>query len=1397
MPDIYGNTYGDTYGSGATGTTGTYTTRPSSVFGGGFQNAGCFAPAGVGHQWLSITGGDVGGFAVTSDSAIWRPANTNLLNRNKQRVSCVEGSRTTANRIYAFTSSNDGLGTSAGFFLRGTFNLTTGLIDWVTVATLTSGAQAGNVGDNHPRQVGRTMALDEANDTAVIGTINGLATVTGISTSSGTVTYRALAGFHVTGVVLDPTNTNIAYCTVDNDGTAGSAGVHRVVNIRTGTVSSTQYTTLTDPQDIQIASVGGTLYCWVAAFRQGIHRWAVSATVTTGWTDLTGTLPVTQGWAGVDVYPGSSLGTTKVIASTADSAATAVDAGAWSTNGGSTWSRESLAWTINTVPYGMADPWWLESAQVQALLNGNTYESECPRINPADTTMLHFHGRSGVWVSTDSAVNWRPSVNGQCVSGGISVGFDPANTNRAVVGDNDWDFFRSSDEFSTMPDPEDPVTGASTWDIAFRPSGKLAIASGSSSNTLGEVYTTTNLWATTVTWTSNGFGTAGGGARCKAVAIGQDAGATEVILAVIEGSGIYRKVGGAAPTLVSSLVTATQTTLPKFCWPGGGTGQYVYLSAANGLFRSTDYGATWASIWSYTQAYEQVGNIACDPTTSTTLYVTVDDNGSNVGLYKITNASTTPVTTKIGPSVDPPGQVAVNPSTGLVYLATTMDTAGGPKLYRSPIANPTAATTFNDITDAQWAAGVMLPKHIAVSSVGVVLVANGIGGYFVNDNGDDGGGSVVTPPPTPSINIPDVSVEVAFDTAPLSTSPIWTNITPYVILQEGELVITRGRPDEFSSSQPGTLNLWLDNSDGRFTRGLATSQYYPNVKNGKRIRVSIVYNGVTYRRFDGHVNNWPTTWRVTGSNPYIPVQITAVDRFDRLNKRGELRSVIEEEYLRDVTMQGTRGAAYYPLSEASGSDTAGNITPHPQGSAFIVTFTGEGDISFGSGTGPGTDELSAVQFQPTSPTNGGKYLQAEFYTPVGGNSGLTLEAFMLAPRATNTRDIVSLETSQGRRAELSFDVNGKLVGFTTGFNGVKNYTLTSANIVNNNSTHHVALTESITNPGTLSAVITARLYMDGVQVASTSYFDTAIETYQRVYMGGEPVFGQLFEGTLSHVAAYSTALTASRILTHAQAGLTSLIERTDQRIARIADWIGIPTTDRALDVGDGTVGWQSTSGQQPIDSMQEVEASEGPGSTLFISGDNKFTFHKRSRRYNANVFLTLDAQDAAQIGRELEFPGDDFGVFNDVSVDRARGSQSRWINQASIDEFGLYRTSISTVAEKDSQAQAIAQWITENYGSPRTRTPNVTCDLYVLATSNTSLTTTILTTEVSHKVRLTNLPPEAPVSTLDIFVEGSTETINVAQWDISFACSPADFDAVWQLGVVGLSELGITTKLAL
>jgi hypothetical protein len=104
------------------------------------------------------------------------------------------------------------------------------------------------------------------------------------------------------------------------------------------------------------------------------------------------------------------------------------------------------------------------------------------------------------------------------------------------------------------------------------------------------------------------------------------------------------------------------------------------------------------------------------------------------------------------------------------------------------------------------------------------------------------------------------------------TVPTWQDISPYLISFDTQ----RGRQYETDQIGPGTMSVTLDNSDRRFDPTYTAGPYYPNVLPRKRLRLSTVWNSVTYYLFDGYVERWPPAW----AGPDVStVTVNATDSF--------------------------------------------------------------------------------------------------------------------------------------------------------------------------------------------------------------------------------------------------------------------------------------------------------------------------------------------------------------------------------------------------------------------------------------------------------------------------------------------------------------------------------------
>lgn len=121
------------------------------------------------------------------------------------------------------------------------------------------------------------------------------------------------------------------------------------------------------------------------------------------------------------------------------------------------------------------------------------------------------------------------------------------------------------------------------------------------------------------------------------------------------------------------------------------------------------------------------------------------------------------------------------------------------------------------------------------------------------------------------MSVPIYTCEVAFATDPGST-PTWTDISAFHRLTS----IRRGRNHELDRIEAGTAKIRLRNVDGRFDPMLASSPYAPNVRPMRRVRVRATWQGVTYDRFNGYIEDWPQGW-TEGPAGDAWVEVNAVD----------------------------------------------------------------------------------------------------------------------------------------------------------------------------------------------------------------------------------------------------------------------------------------------------------------------------------------------------------------------------------------------------------------------------------------------------------------------------------------------------------------------------------------
>jgi len=152
----------------------------------------------------------------------------------------------------------------------------------------------------------------------------------------------------------------------------------------------------------------------------------------------------------------------------------------------------------------------------------------------------------------------------------------------------------------------------------------------------------------------------------------------------------------------------------------------------------------------------------------------------------------------------------------------------------------------------------------------------------------------------------------------------------------------------------------------------------------------------------------------------------------------------------------------------------------------------------------------------------------------------TMEAWINTTMATWTQDRTIIGETQSvssfHYVRMCLDVTSKKLKFTRNSAvGAESVTMTSGSALNDGNWHHVAVTVAGT---------TVKLYVDGAEVTTTGSFTNNSLTTTSTYawlgnmndLHGATTRG--WQGDMAYAAGYRTALSATRILAHYNAGLT-------------------------------------------------------------------------------------------------------------------------------------------------------------------------------------------------------------------------------------------------------------------
>lgn len=193
---------------------------------------------------------------------------------------------------------------------------------------------------------------------------------------------------------------------------------------------------------------------------------------------------------------------------------------------------------------------------------------------------------------------------------------------------------------------------------------------------------------------------------------------------------------------------------------------------------------------------------------------------------------------------------------------------------------------------------------------------------------------------------------------------------------------------------------------------------------------------------------------------------------------------------------------------------------------------------------------------------------------------------------------------------------------------------------------------------------------------------------------------------------------------------------------------------------------------------------------LSVLGEQRYNsglfFRTRASLYNQQPAMIIDAG----LDNPFEPTEDDQLLHNDITVTRVNGSSARAVDQDAIDDSelgeGLYDQSVTLNLADDDRLAGHAAWRLSMGTWPEMRYPSIP----VLLKSREQVDAWV-NTGLGDLIRIVNLPAEHPTSTVDLILDGYTERITPARWDVVMNCSPA---GPWTVGV--LDDDTPTTTLA-
>lgn len=520
-------------------------------------------------------------------------------------------------------------------------------------------------------------------------------------------------------------------------------------------------------------------------------------------------------------------------------------------------------------------------------------------------------------------------------------------------------------------------------------------------------------------------------------------------------------------------------------------------------------------------------------------------------------------------------------------------------------------------------------------------------------------------------------------------------------------------------------------------------------------------------RMVAEISSWPPRWDVSGHDRWVPVEAAGV-----LRRYGQGAAALQSPLRRRIPAFSP--LAYWPLEEGAQATQASS----PVAGVRPLTLT---NVNWASNS----DLISSASLPVWASNSGANpvVMQGTVPAPTGTTTGwqtawvyrldsvpATLRTFMRINTTGTVREW-TVDSRTGQSRVLGLDVDGNTV--------VSQLIATSNNIFNAwiQSTLHVS-----ESGGTVTWTVSWSDIHGDAGNATSTFSGTA----GRVTNVGSPAGGyhaDLDGLAMGHIAVFGTTLTDA--YTSALDAWTPEIAGT--RIVRLGSEENVPLSVRGIIAGQESMGAQRM--LSLLDLLTECSDSDG-GILMEHRARLALRYRGRATMYNQTPALVLDYTADGEVAPPLEPVADDADVVNDVTVQRIDGSFGRRVLeegplsvQSPPNGVGRYDTTLQRSLAADDQAEQIAGWQLHlgTWDAPRYPT------VHVNLAAAPHLADAVMAVDQGDLIRITNPPADLPPGTIDLIVQGYTESFDQYAWDVVFTCTPA---APWTVGVVGDATRG-------